>query len=74
MGSCKEMITILSKSEDISYYKKVRLQIHILLCKNCMIYKRHLVIINKCMKKLFQNRMKVTQEEIREIEKQNLKK
>ncbi len=71
MSSCKEIVTILSKSEDISFFKKARLQWHFLLCKNCMIYKKHLQIISKCMKKLFENRMIVTQEEIKKIEEQN---
>ena len=71
MGSCKEIVTILSKSEDISFFKKVRLQWHFLLCKNCRTYKKHLQIISKCMKKLFENRMTVTQEEIKKIEEQN---
>lgn len=71
MGSCKKIVTILSKSEDISFFKKARLQLHFLLCKNCMRYKKHLKIISIYMKKLFEKRMIVTEEEIKKIEEQN---
>ena len=74
MGSCKKIVTILSKSEDISFIKKARIQFHLFLCENCMRYKKHLYIINKNMKKFFEKRMEITEKEIEEIKKENYKK
>lgn len=74
MTSCKKIITVFSKSEDLSFLIRIQMQIHFLMCKNCMRYKQHLKILNNCIRKLIQNRMIVTPEEIKEIEEKNYKK
>ncbi len=64
MPSCKEISTILSSHQELPFYKKVQLHIHLILCSQCLKYKKQLDLITTNMKKLYEKKTAVSQAEI----------
>jgi hypothetical protein len=51
--SCNEATTICDKSQynEASFFEKVKLSLHLLLCKKCGMYSKHNGILTKCFEK-----------------------
>lgn len=68
--SCKDHIRLICKYNELSFYEKFYLKIHLFVCKNCARYKKHLEIINQKFSVLLQ---KITQTEEKDLQKINHK-
>lgn len=72
MIDCDEASTICDQTQycEASFYDKMRLHIHLFLCKNCGLYSKQ----NKVMSKIFKTHLnQPTHYHLSEIEKKNLK-
>jgi len=51
--TCDEATTICDKSQynEASFFEKIKLQLHILLCKKCWKYSKQNGIMSKCYEK-----------------------
>ncbi|RME16046.1 MAG: hypothetical protein D6797_05350 [Bdellovibrio sp.] len=53
MISCKELVKSLNDLESKSFVKRMEIRLHLLMCKHCSAYERHLEIIRKEFSKFF---------------------
>lgn len=60
MLSCKEIVKILNSEEKIPLFQRAELKMHLMMCKHCSAYLKHLHSLRNGFKKLFS---KLTQAE-----------
>jgi len=62
MLSCKDVAFILATNPSLPLLKKLKLNMHILICQSCLNYQKQLILINNETKKL--NKVKLTEEQM----------
>ncbi len=62
--SCRHHIHIISNYNSISFYNKISLKFHFILCKNCKFYFEHLQLINTHIKILMRKITKIDESEM----------
>ncbi len=60
MLSCKEIVKILNSEGKIPLFQRAELKMHLMMCKHCATYSKHLQALRGGFKKLFS---KLTQAE-----------
>ena len=73
MMTCKEVAEKLSSGVSLSFAQKAELTLHLLMCKNCQVYRKHLLIIADALKNLAKSRT-VDEKTIEGLETQLIKK
>ncbi len=68
MQNCKKTIEILTSGEKLSMPQKLMLQMHLLLCKNCKYFSKHMKVMKECYSKLFQSKTELSKEQLAEAE------
>ncbi len=68
MISCKEVVRILSSSEELTVRKKIELKAHLFICKHCSGYLSQLNAINEKLKNNFELLTKANPEKVQELE------
>ena len=76
--TCDEATSICDKSQygEASFFDKIRLSIHIFLCKNCGLYSKQNSIMTKCYEKnkeILKNNKQCLCEEEKEMMEKELK-
>lgn len=61
MLTCKDVAFILATNPNLSLVKKLKLNMHIMICQSCLNYKKQLILIDKTTEKL--NKIELTQEQ-----------
>lgn len=74
MLSCKEIAHILASEEDLSIVRRTELRMHLLMCKHCSNYSKHLKFLKSGMKKLFKQKTHLDNEKVKNLEDEILKK
>lgn len=54
MMTCKQATELMSQGQDrpLSFYERLRLRVHLLICRGCSNYNKHLGVIRTAMKRL----------------------
>ena len=75
MLSCKEVVKIISSDDKQSWKHKLSIRLHLLFCRHCRKYVKHLDLLSKGIKKLIQQKAEsIDDEKIKKIEEQLLTK
>lgn len=69
MKSCKEIVKLISSSEEKTFFQRIELKAHLMMCHHCSRYSQQLRMLTDGFRKLFQNDTQVDHEKIRELEK-----
>lgn len=73
MLTCKEVVRILGSAQKLSFVQRVNLLLHLLICRQCVSYSKHLKILKQGVKKLFREKAEVTPVMVKELEAKVLK-
>ena len=65
MLSCKEIVKILNSEEKVPLFQRAELKMHLMMCKHCSAYSKHLQSLRSGFKKLFS---KLTRTEPKTVE------
>jgi hypothetical protein len=68
MLKCKEVATIISKNEKLSFTKKLEFKVHLFMCKHCNNYNNQIKALIEQSKLVFQKKSDVSQSEIEKLE------
>lgn len=54
MMTCKQATELMSQSQDrqLTFYERLRLRVHMFICRGCSNYNKHLNVIRMAMKQL----------------------
>jgi hypothetical protein len=52
MLTCQQVAHIIAEKQDITKFKKVKLQMHLFICQSCLDYKNQIKIIDSSIKEL----------------------
>ena len=54
MMTCKQATELMSQGQDrpLTTYERLRLRVHLLICRGCSNYNKHLGIIREAMRRL----------------------
>jgi len=74
MLSCKELVKIMNSKEEMSFFQRAEMRMHLMMCKHCAAYSKHLQIMRKGFKVLFSKISKTEPETIKRIEDQTIEK
>lgn len=74
MMSCKELIKNVNSEEELPFFKRAELRMHLMMCKHCSNYVKHLELMKSGFKKLFRRLGQVENSKIRSLEKKILEK
>jgi len=74
MRSCKDTLKIISSSQDLSIFQKMELKMHLLMCKHCLVYMKHLKMVKDGVKSLLFHKSKSQDETVKKIEDQVIEK
>jgi len=55
MRSCKEIVRLIASGEPLSLGQRVELRIHMMMCKHCSKYRKHLRIMRDSFMQLFRD-------------------
>ena len=69
MLPCKEIVRLLSSGEALPLMKRAELKMHLMMCKHCSRYSKHLVMLADGFKRLFQEKAKVDPSQVERVEK-----
>lgn len=72
MLPCREIVRILSSKEKISFAKWIELKLHLLRCKYCSWYNKHLKILIASYNELFKEQTQVREQAIKDLGKKVL--
>ena len=70
MLSCKEIVRLLSSDQAVPLMKRAELKMHLMMCKHCSRYSKHLQILTDGFKKLFRAKTTVDPSQVERLEKQ----
>lgn len=68
MMNCKEVMKKLSTKEELTFFQKMDLNIHILICRGCTRFKKQLQAINASVKDLISSEMKFEEIKVKKME------
>lgn len=69
MLSCKEVVKIVSSEERPNWRRKLEVRLHLMMCRHCGKYAKHLEILKSGFVKLFASKMRILNEKkVRELE------
>ncbi len=68
MLSCKEIVKILNAEDKASLFQRAELRMHLLMCKHCAAYSKHIKLMKAGFKKLFAKLTEAEPEAIERIE------
>ncbi len=74
MLSCKQLVNEINDIDNLSFFKRAELRAHLLMCKHCSAYVKHLQYMRDGFKQLFSSITQTDPEQIKKIEEQVLKK
>lgn len=74
MLSCKQLVKEINDNENLSFFKRAEIRTHLLMCKHCSAYAKHLKYMREGFKQLFSSVSQTNPEQIKKIEDQVLKK
>ena len=74
MLPCKEIVKILNSEEDIPFYRRAELKMHLLMCKHCSAYSKQLGFMKKGFKLLFMKLTKTDPKAVEKIENETIEK
>ena len=73
MKHCKQVAKMMAPPARPGLWQKIQFLFHLLICHYCRIYLKHLKILSKNYKKNIDDRTKLNQKAIQEIEDQIIK-
>lgn len=73
MMSCKELVKNVN-SEELSFFKRAEFRMHLMICKHCADYVKHLELMKSEFKNLFRRLGQVEDSKIRSLEKKIIEK
>ncbi|MGE4131462.1 MAG: hypothetical protein AB7F86_07470 [Bdellovibrionales bacterium] len=68
MLKCKEIVKLLNSDEKISLFRRGEIRMHLMLCKHCEAYSRHLGQLKRGFKKLFAKLTSVDKAKVTRLE------
>lgn len=68
MLSCKEIVKMLSSSEELTFTKKAELKFHLFMCKHCSNYEKQMGILTERFSQIVQKRADCSRGEIEKLE------
>lgn len=74
MLPCKDIVRILSSEEETSLMVTAEIKMHLLMCKHCSAYNKHLQYMKNGFKKLFSKLTRVEKSSVENLENQIIKK
>lgn len=74
MLSCKEIVKLLSSEVDVPLLKKAELRMHLMMCKHCSRYSKHLRMLSDGFKNLLNKKAQVDAAEVSKLEREVLEK
>ncbi|MEK6704986.1 MAG: hypothetical protein AABZ06_04295 [Bdellovibrionota bacterium] len=72
MLPCKEIVRLISSGEYLPLIKKAELRMHLMMCKHCSRYSKHLLMLSDAFRKLFAAKTKMDQTQVESLKKQVL--
>lgn len=74
MLSCKEIVKILNSEDKASLFQRAELKMHLIICKHCAAYSKHIKLMKAGFKKLFAKLTEAEPEAIERIEQRAIEK
>lgn len=74
MRKCREIVEILASGESLSFFGRMELRLHLLMCRHCSQFASHLRIMKESFVKLFRKITDVDRKTIDELENDILRK
>jgi len=74
MKSCKEIAALLAPGNDLSFMERAETRMHLVMCKACQIYQKHLKILSFNYKKQMFKKIEKSAEKINKLEKDIIEK
>ncbi len=68
MLSCREIVRLMSSHEELSWTRRAELRMHLMMCKHCSAYAKHLKMMRDGFKKLFSKKTQVPSSEVEALE------
>jgi len=68
MLACKEIVKILSSSQQLKFRQKLELRAHLLMCKHCSAYAAQLKALADQLKRNYKELTRTEPERVRELE------
>ena len=68
MMTCKELAEKLSSGSEMSFMEKAEAKMHMMICKQCAYYKKHLDILTKTFGQWFDSKFKASADEVKKVE------
>jgi len=68
MLSCKDLVKRLNSKEQATFFQRAEMRVHLMMCKHCSNYAKHLAYMRTNFKKLFSNIMKSDPEKVKGLE------
>ncbi len=56
MRSCREIIRIVDSQEDLTLLQRMEVRMHLIICRRCLRFAKHLKIIKKSFRQFIDNR------------------
>lgn len=73
MLSCKDLVKRLNSKEQATFFQRAEMRVHLMMCKHCSAYAKHLTYMRTNFKKLFSNIMKSDLEKVKGLEEKVIK-
>lgn len=68
MLSCKEIVKILNSEEKVTLFQRAELRMHLMMCKHCSAYSKHLQALRTGFKKLFSKITRADPRAVKQLE------
>ena len=74
MLSCKEIVKLLNSEDKVSFTKRAELRMHLMMCKHCSAYSKHLESMKNGFRDLFKKLTDTDPDHVQELEKKIIEK
>lgn len=68
MLSCKEIVKIINSEEKIPLFQRAELKMHLMMCKHCAAYSKHLQALRTGFKTLFSKLTRTEPKTVKDLE------
>ncbi len=72
MRSCREIIRIVDQQTELSFLQRLEVRFHLIICRRCLLFAKHLRIIKKSYRRLLNSRI-VKIEQLKDLEQRIIK-
>ncbi len=74
MRSCREIIKIVDHQEDLSFFQRLEVMLHLMMCRHCYRFAKHLKIIKRGYGAFIKKKLDNEKNNISQIEKKIISK